>query len=656
MDNCAEKKPPAAVKMLSRLPVPPSRKRALSDENLDQMARVKKDPGKRSKGSSPEAKLPTVRVAASIATSKPRPVPAAALPKPQVIGRQSLAVMRPKNRVVGVSSAANSVKPRLNAAAHPQPVLTAADKKKRAAWDLKGQVNDMRDKVTNYKGKMQSLSGENLRLQSTREQLQKQVEILTSENSQLSQERSSLTSKLQSAQQKMATSEKEVVRLSALSHRQEEELTAEKLLTEELQGANRSLTQQLMDKEVKLICVQGENSMLQNTVREQSEAITALKLSLAQRDTQVYTLETERRRLHNLVQELKGNIRVFCRVRPALSTEKNLPVGHIGYPNNDEKGIILSKIEESHVGRERKEAVKYDFNFDCVFPPSCAQAAVFEEISLLVQSALDGYPVCIFAYGQTGSGKTYTMEGPDDLSADTMGMIPRAIQQIFCSAEELKIKGWQYKFTASFLEIYNETLRDLLVNRPDKKLEYDIRKVNSSSSQMYVTNLRYVEVSSEEEVHDLLRAAKANRSVAKTALNDRSSRSHSVFQLKIEGENVTRDVRTSSVLSLIDLAGSERLDRSLSTGDRLKETQSINTSLSTLGMVITSLCNKDAHIPYRNSKLTYLLQNSLGGNAKVLMFVNISPLEENFAESVNSLRFASKVNECVIGTARANRK
>eukprot|EP00079_Xenopus_tropicalis_P012103 XP_002938712.1 PREDICTED: kinesin-like protein KIFC1 isoform X1 [Xenopus tropicalis] len=650
MDNSTDKK----AQVASRLPVPPKRKRVLSDENQEQMQRVTKEKGKRLR-SSLEAELPTVRVAASIATSRPRAAPIAALPKPQVIGRQSLAVIRPKNSIPGVTSAAFSGKPKVSASATQQAAISG-DKKKRAAWDLKGQVSDMRDKVTNYKGKVQNLSGENVRLQNSKDKLLRDVEMLTSENTKLSKERCTLESQLQEVRQQVSALEREVARLTELCQRQEHTLSSQSISIEELQGANTSLTKQLLDKDVKLACVSGENTSLKHTVKEQTDEIAALKVSVAEKDTEVHNLDTERRRLHNLVQELKGNIRVFCRVRPTLTQEKELPAGHISYPSNDDKAVVLSKMEESHVGREKKDAVKYDFNFDCVFPPSCSQESVFEEISLLVQSALDGYPVCIFAYGQTGSGKTYTMEGPEDITDDTIGMIPRAIGQIFSSAEELKAKGWQFTFTASFLEIYNETLRDLLINRPDKKLEYEIRKVNSSNSQLYVTNLRYVEVSSVEEVHDLLRIAKANRSVAKTAINDRSSRSHSVFQLRIEGENKQRDLKTSSVLSLIDLAGSERLDRSLSSGDRLKETQCINTSLSTLGMVITSLCNKDSHIPYRNSKLTYLLQNSLGGNAKVLMFVNISPLEENFAESLNSLRFASKVNECVIGTARANRK
>ncbi|XP_066437398.1 kinesin-like protein KIFC1 isoform X2 [Eleutherodactylus coqui] len=636
----------------SRLPVPPCRKRRPSGDHPAQSSGVMTVPWKRLKESHVDEPL-TVKVAASIATSQPRLVSAVALPRPPVIGRQSLQVLQ-QNRSRVNSTASVSAKPK-GAAAVAQPA-TAAPGKKRAAWDLKGQVNDMKGKVTNYKSRVQALSGEKANLQTSKEQLQKQVDLLSSQNSSLSQTLRSVESMLQYEQRRLMDAQAEVQRLSDLSQRLEAELSTEKCVSQELRTTNLSMAQQLKDKRERLACMEEENSGLQELVREQSVKLEDLKCHITEKDTQIYKLETERRLLHNSVQELKGNIRVFCRVRPILPSEKASSVGHIIFPPNDEKGIVLTKIEESRIGRDSCQPVKYNFNFDCIFPPTTSQAAVFEEISLLVQSALDGYPVCIFAYGQTGSGKTYTMEGPETLSGDTMGMIPRAIRQIFSSAEEMKSKGWQHKFTASFLEIYNETLRDLLVNQSDKRLEYDIRKVSPSSSEVYVTNLHYEEVSRAEEVHELLLRAKRNRSVAKTNLNDRSSRSHSVFQLKIEGENVVRNVRASSVLSLVDLAGSERLDKSLSTGDRLKETQNINASLSTLGMVITALCNKDAHIPYRNSKLTYLLQNSLGGNAKVLMFVNVSPMDENFSESLNSLRFASKVNECVIGTASANRK
>ena len=160
------------------------------------------------------------------------------------------------------------------------------------------------------------------------------------------------------------------------------------------------------------------------------------------------------------------------------------------------------------------------------------------------------------------------------------------------------------------------------------------------------------DVTHEGQVHELLAQASKNRAVGATQANERSSRSHSVFTLRLEGTNAATGESNVSNLNLIDLAGSERLSSSGATGDRLKETQNINKSLSNLGNVIMSMANKDAHVPFRNSKLTYLLQNSLGGNSKTLMFVNIQQGEESFNETLCSLRFATKVNGCVIGTAR----
>jgi kinesin family member C1 len=274
-----------------------------------------------------------------------------------------------------------------------------------------------------------------------------------------------------------------------------------------------------------------------------------------------------------------------------------------------------------------------------VFTPGTENNGIFEEISQLVQSALDGYNVCIFAYGQTGSGKTYTMSSPSD------GMIPQAVHQIYSVAESLKEKGWQYTMEGSFLEIYNENINDLL-GRPEEidRKKHEI-KHDTTRGKTSVTDLTTVNLDSSATVAALLDRASGNRSVAATKANERSSRSHSVFILKLAGHNAATGERSEGVLNLIDLAGSERLAHSQSQGDRLKETQAINKSLSCLGDVIYALgsAKEGGHVPYRNSKLTYLLQYSLGGNSKTLMFVNVSPLKQHLSETLCSLRFATKV-------------
>jgi len=275
-----------------------------------------------------------------------------------------------------------------------------------------------------------------------------------------------------------------------------------------------------------------------------------------------------------------------------------------------------------------------------VFVPGTVNNVIFEEISQLVQSALDGYNVCIFAYGQTGSGKTYTMSSPKD------GMIPQAVHQIYSVAESLRKKGWTYSMEGSFLEIYNENINDLL-GKPEEmdKKKHEI-KHDTQRGKTTVTDLTTVNLDSSATVAHLLDRASGNRSVATTKANERSSRSHAVFILKLAGCNTATGERSEGVLNLIDLAGSERLVHSQSTGDRLRETQAINKSLSCLGDVIYALGNakEGGHVPYRNSKLTYLLQYSLGGNSKTLMFVNVSPLKQHLSETLCSLRFATKVH------------
>jgi kinesin family member C1 len=368
-------------------------------------------------------------------------------------------------------------------------------------------------------------------------------------------------------------------------------------------------------------------------------------------EEKLHTAETTRRKLHNNVLELKGNIRVFCRVRPLLPSDNSgNKCDHIQFQTKLEDGSVegesLSFLQSGESATGQPTLKSIPFSFDRVFGPESTQDAVFDEISQLAQSSLDGYRVCIFAYGQTGSGKTFTMEG----TPNQPGMIPLAVLQIFAYSSKLSLeRGWKFSFEASYLEIYNETLRDLI---DDSNKPLDIK--HAANGKTTVSGLTYVPVETPEQVQELLNKAAKNRAVAETQCNERSSRSHSVFALNISGSNPITGENIEGILNLVDLAGSERLSQSGSTGDRLKETQAINKSLSALGDVISALSSRESHVPFRNSKLTFLLQNSLGGNCKTLMFVNINPALESFGESLCSLRFATKVNNCHIGTARKN--
>ncbi|GME31338.1 kinesin-like protein klpa [Neofusicoccum parvum] len=392
---------------------------------------------------------------------------------------------------------------------------------------------------------------------------------------------------------------------------------------------------------------QAQSSAFGELQKQMQEAIDAAEEAKAKLRIE----ETLRRKLHNQVQELKGNIRVFCRVRPPSETE--VPqAAEIAYPDadKDSKEVLIQGPEQkSAMGTVTRST--NPFTFDRVFGPGSQNAEVFEEISQLVQSALDGYNVCIFCYGQTGSGKTFTMSSVD-------GMIPRAVQQIYATAQDLEEKGWKYRMEGQFVEVYNENLNDLLgkAEELDKK-KLEIRH-DPAKKTTTITDVTTVALDNPERVQDMLSSASRNRSVAATMANSRSSRSHSVFILKLKGENSITGERSEGTLNLVDLAGSERLSHSGATGDRLKETQNINRSLSCLGDVISALgSGKDgAHVPYRNSKLTYLLQNSLGGNSKTLMFVMISPLQPHLHETITSLKFATKVHNTHIGTAKRQAK
>ncbi|XP_014522914.1 kinesin-like protein KIN-14C [Vigna radiata var. radiata] len=410
------------------------------------------------------------------------------------------------------------------------------------------------------------------------------------------------------------------------------------------------LQQQLFAEREKLKNADLSASDARTMFEEQKRIIQGLQERLADKEFQVVEGEKLRKKLHNTILELKGNIRVFCRVRPLLPDDSTDTV--VSFPTSTEalgRGIELVQSGQ-----------KYNFTFDKVFNHEASQQDVFVEISQLVQSALDGYKVCIFAYGQTGSGKTYTMMGRPD-EPDLKGLIPRSLEQIFQTSQSLKDQGWKYTMQASILEIYNDTIRDLLLTNRSSD---HARTENNASSKQYiikhdangnthVSDLTIKDVCSADEISSLLRQAAQSRSVGRTQMNEQSSRSHFVFTLRISGKNENTEQQVHGVLNLIDLAGSERLSKSGATGDRLKETQAINRSLSCLSDVIFALGGKkEDHVPFRNSKLTYLLQPCLGGDSKTLMFVNISPDQSSTGESLCSLRFAARVNACEIGIPR----
>ena len=279
------------------------------------------------------------------------------------------------------------------------------------------------------------------------------------------------------------------------------------------------------------------------------------------------------------------------------------------------------------------------FTFDAVFSVKSSQRNIYDVCAApVVSSVLEGYNGTVFAYGQTGAGKTHTMEGYPD-PPELRGIIPNAFQHIF---DHVALgKNEKYLVRASYFEIYNEEIRDLLSKDPKNRLEL---KENVDSG-VYVKDLTSFVVKSTSEIDHVMQAGKKNRSVGETLMNQASSRSHSVFTIVIEcchADDRGEHIRVGK-LNLVDLAGSERQSKTGATGDRLKEATKINLSLSALGNVISALVDgKSQHIPYRDSKLTRILQDSLGGNTKTVMCANAGPAEYNYDETLSTLRYANR--------------
>lgn len=327
------------------------------------------------------------------------------------------------------------------------------------------------------------------------------------------------------------------------------------------------------------------------------------------------------------------NVRVFVRVRPLSKKEQSEARLNIVKVDTKENLIVLAKNDCVEKCRPYK--------FDQVFPEDSTQMDLYRVIAApIVEKILQGYNGTIFAYGQTGTGKTYTMAG-NIAQPETKGITPNTFSHIFTqisnSSEEKS-----FVVTVTYLEIYNEEVRDLLSANPNKKLAIRER----SDVGIYVKDLMGFTVDSVESITELLNRGNRNRVTRSTLMNDVSSRSHAIFTITIESRNRADNKTIVGKLNLVDLAGSERASRTQATGERLKEASNINLSLSVLGNVISALVDgKSTHIPYRNSKLTRLLQDSLGGNSKTAMIAMVSPCDLDYEESICTLRYAARVKQ-----------
>lgn len=329
-------------------------------------------------------------------------------------------------------------------------------------------------------------------------------------------------------------------------------------------------------------------------------------------------------------------VRVVVRCRPSNEREQNL---------NCEMVVDMDPaISQAQLRKPKApEQPPKSFTFDGVYHMDSTTHQIYEEVGFpLVGGVLEGYNGTVFAYGQTGCGKSFTMMGPVS-PEEQKGIIPRAFEHIF---DHISVsEGTKFLVHASYLEIYNEEVRDLLGRDVKRRLELK----EHPEKGVYVNGLSQHKVANVHDLEHVMEIGSKNRSVGATLMNVDSSRSHSMFTIDVEmaTESTQSGKKKEHIragkLNLVDLAGSERQSKTGSTGERLKEATKINLSLSALGNVISALVDgKSKHIPYRDSKLTRLLQSSLGGNTKTLMIACISPADNNYDETLSTLRYANR--------------
>lgn len=333
-------------------------------------------------------------------------------------------------------------------------------------------------------------------------------------------------------------------------------------------------------------------------------------------------------------------VKVAVRVRPM----NNLEI------SKGSKVVVEVNKENNQVSVMKGEGTDEDqksFQFDYVYDSDSIQRNVYDEVAFpIIESVLEGYNGTIFAYGQTGCGKTHTMIGRDNGKDNSdLGIIPNAFNHIINYIKGVQDSSKKFLVRSSFIEIYNEEVRDLLLSSPsNKKLE--LRE--DPKSGLFIKDLSILEIHSFNDMNKLMNLGSKNRHIGETSMNAQSSRSHCIFTVYIEIADLSDQSEKKKIkagkLNLVDLAGSERQSKTHTTGKALDEAKKINLSLTALSNVINSLVDQKNHIPYRDSKLTRLLQDSLGGNTKTVMIAAVSPSSFNYDETLSTLRYAARAN------------
>ncbi|KAH8293876.1 hypothetical protein KR054_005994 [Drosophila jambulina] len=547
------------------------------------------------------------------ATAAKRPPPAKPAPRAATSAAASAVKAKPKAAGSGSGAAKTSGAGGGGGAAGAAP-------KRIAPYDFKARFHDLLEKHKVLKSKYEKQIEDMGELESLPTQLEETQNKLIETESTLK----NVQTDNECLQRQVKQHTKSIETITTTLGRTKEELSELQAVHEKIKAEHAALSKEVVH-------LRQLTDELQRSNDRQAAELEVCK-------EQLFASNMERKELHNTVMDLRGNIRVFCRIRPPLDSEENRMCCTWTY--HDEATVELQSID----AQAKNKMGQQIFSFDQVFHPKSSQTDIFEMVSPLIQSALDGYNICIFAYGQTGSGKTYTMDGVED----SVGVIPRTVDLLFDSIRGYRNLGWEYEIKATFLEIYNEVLYDLLSN---EQKDMEIRMAKNNKNDIYVSNITEETVTDPNHLRQLMHTAKMNRATASTAGNERSSRSHAVTKLALIGRHADKQEMSVGSINLVDLAGSE----SPKTSTRMTETKNINRSLSELTNVILALLQKQDHIPYRNSKLTHLLMPSLGGNSKTLMFINVSPFQDCFQESVKSLRFAASVNSCKMAKAKRNR-